>query len=121
MNYVTRSVVLWIDNMEEDYNEARALADKAWKEEARDELRRQEQGTREQGARYALAVALRELWLLRKPTLDGVWNNILRAGFHEVDWDEVADHYLYRRSRLPRHLMDRERDRDLDRDRDLGQ
>lgn len=85
-NYETWAVGLWIDNEEGSYNEAEEMAERA-KEEAAEE-----RGDRT--ARGILADMLKD-WLEEgMPEVEGLWADLLNAAFGEVDWYEVAEHYL---------------------------
>lgn len=79
-NYETWAVALWIDN--EQSTQEWAL-----------ELAREAKGNDHE--RYELAQGLKSELEEAMPDLGGsVWSDLLGAAWSEVDWYEIADHYL---------------------------
>lgn len=98
-NYETWLIALWIDNEEgsSDYwNEAAATA----LEEAKDTLSANarltghEPFTTEEKATFALERQLKESFEESQPELDGFWADLLSAALSEINWHEVAAHYI---------------------------
>jgi hypothetical protein len=90
-NYETWAVALWLDNEEESYDESHALARAAW-----DDAEPDETFSRAEVARLALASSIKE-WIERDNPLEGkntLYSDLLNAALSEVDWHEIADHYL---------------------------
>jgi len=74
-NYETWAMALWIDNEEGSYYVAREIVSN--------------------DASYRSADALKEWMEESMPDLGAsVWADLLNAAFGEVDWHEVASHYL---------------------------
>ena len=104
-NYETWCVNLWIDNERESYER--------WRAEARSVLRRaptMEQVTqwnwsKQQAAREALALAIREAVEDAAPALSGVYGDLLTSALSEVNWSEVADEIIaeVEPDELPQH------------------
>lgn len=81
--YETWAMALWIDNEEWSYTSARVLRDNA------------RIGADDHLARVRLADELKN-WQERKmPNLPAsVFSDLLGAAFGEIDWFEIAEHYL---------------------------
>lgn len=95
-NYETWVTALWIDNDENTYNYARSMA--CEQVLAAPECSQVQSGiwTIDEAKRFNLADALKDYVendLL--PELDAsLASDLLRAATSEIDWHEVADHYL---------------------------
>jgi hypothetical protein len=95
-NYETWAVALWIDNEEISYN--------YWREQAADHKRNApacepvKEGiwSTEQAARFNLADHLKREFEDDNPLADeaNLWADLMSAALSEVNWHEVADHYL---------------------------
>lgn len=94
-NYETWCVGLWIDNERPSYDRAREMAVNA-KERAVDHERVID-GTWDAGraATYILSDALEDWIKDMVPELEsGMFQDLLNAAISEVDWHELAEHYL---------------------------
>lgn len=89
-NYETWNVALWLDNDEDAQNQWTERAKEVWEEaEAR------QYATRDQAATYQLAEELNECIAgALPPDLDGMYADLLNAALSEVNWDEIAGHYI---------------------------
>jgi hypothetical protein len=93
-NYETWNVSLWLDNDQGTYSDALAMAQDAW-----DEAEGGRVFTREEEARNALADRLKD-YVESLPEIEPVINgsslasDLLGAALSEVNWREIADHYL---------------------------
>lgn len=88
-NYETWAVALWIDNEEGSQN--------YWQDEARRTYKvayATSYATKREMAKFALADAMKEEFEQSTPEVTGLWADLLSAALSEVDWHEVADHYL---------------------------
>lgn len=89
-NYETWAVALWLGNEEGSY--------RYWEEvsqECLDEAEATEYSTRAEEARIELAVRLTNELGDAMPDLGAtLWSDLLRAGFSEVDWNEIAKSWL---------------------------
>lgn len=92
-NYETWAVALWIDNDQGTYEWARDLAREARSEAADPDLR-SPYWTEAEHVRFTLADNLKESLEEQMPEVEGMWADLLNAAFSEVDWQEIADHYL---------------------------
>ena len=82
-NYETWLVALWIDNEE---GSQRYWAERA--QEVYDEERDDDSAT------YTLASALEEEVKDGAPEVNGLYNDLLGAALSEVNWREIAEHYV---------------------------
>jgi hypothetical protein len=90
-NYETWAVALWLDNEESSYNKAHRMARAAWRDaEADDHF------TRDERAMLALSDGIKEWVEESNPCADraDLWADLMNAALSEVDWREVAEHYL---------------------------
>lgn len=88
-NYETWNVALWLDNDQGSYNH--------WREKAQDAYDGAESShrTREEEAAYTLAASLRADMEEAAPDLGAsCWSDLLTAALSEVNWDEIAAHYI---------------------------
>lgn len=90
-NYETWCVKLWMDNEQGSYDYWREAAQEAWESSG---VSKNEHWTRSEDARFNLADRLKSEYEEAMPEIDGVWSDMLRAAFSEVDWDEIADNLL---------------------------
>ncbi len=94
-NYETWAYALWIDNEEGSQRHALDLA-----EQCRDEAPEHPNVTRRiwtkaEAARFTLADALKEECEDAAPDLGASpWADLLNSAISEIDWHELADHYL---------------------------
>jgi hypothetical protein len=90
-NCETRKVAFWLSN--DDSRE------QYWRDEAQyywDEATATKTQTREESATYALAKLLQDdIEVDNLPNLDGCYKDLLVAALSEVDWGEIAEHYIY--------------------------
>lgn len=93
-NYETWAVSLWMDNEEGSYRYVRELARLCLKDAP--DASQVEDGiwTVEEAARFGLEDRLKEEYEEAMPELDGVWSDLLRGAFSEVDWLEIARNVL---------------------------
>lgn len=94
-NYETWCVALWIDNEELSYNTARSQA-KYFQSIAKKDNNVPEIWTEEQAAKYRLSEWLRDYIENNSPLVDeaNMYTDLLNKALSEVDWDEVAEHYI---------------------------
>lgn len=92
-NYETWAVVLWLDNEEGMYLHWRDLATEM-RDQAKDH--RKTFNTPKQEAEYQLAKRLKEeVGENDRPYIDNsVYSDLLGAALSEVNWHEVAAHFL---------------------------
>ena len=91
-NYETWNVALWLDNDQWSHEWARDLAQGIW-EHADDT--KHPHWTTSQHARFDMADALKEHFEDSRPDLGcTVWSDLLSAALAEVEWVEIAEHYL---------------------------
>lgn len=103
-NYATWGVALLIDNDEGTYNESREAAQR-FKDEAENHRNVPEIWTAEQAARFELADWLKDYtetlcgigsesedYGIAEPSL--MAQQLLGAAISDVNWDEIASHYL---------------------------
>lgn len=89
-NYETWNVALWLDNDQGSYNHWRAVAQECW-----DDAEPGTYLTREENAKRDLAERLKDKHEEAAPELGAsVWSDLLSAALSEVDWDEIASHYI---------------------------
>lgn len=99
-NYETWAVALWLDNEEGSYNLCRE-----WAEECYDEAKshyppvidvtgEDDDKWLERTAAGLLADRLKDLHEENAPTVTGIYADLLNAALSEVDWYEIAEHYL---------------------------
>lgn len=90
-NYETWCVALWMDNERAQYEYYQELAKDTW-----DAAEATPYSTREQNAKYTLADVLKDQIEDTAPAEnDGtVFADLLNAALSEVNWHEIADHYL---------------------------
>lgn len=95
-NYESWAVALWIDNDAGSYEHAQELASEA-KRQAKESADDVKDGLRPfaREAHAILADSLKEWMEEEAPDLGAsVWADLLNAALSEVDWTEVAEHYL---------------------------
>jgi hypothetical protein len=90
-NYETWAVALWIDNEQGSYESARELAKDLYRQAEADKT-----FTRREVAVNDLEDALKEEYEEGNPLADDatVYADLLRAALGEVNWREIAHHYL---------------------------
>lgn len=89
-NYETWNIALWIDNDHGSYLQAREMAQEVFNEEDGTAEARKESGTR------TLASNLKD-WIEEQNPLasdSSMWSDLVSAALSEVDWYEIAEHYL---------------------------
>ncbi len=87
-NYETWNVALWIDNDQGSYNQRQNMAQEAW-----DEAEANRDFTRTERATLDLATALEE-WIDELSEDASLFTDLLGAALSEVDWHEIAEHYI---------------------------
>jgi hypothetical protein len=90
-NYETWNVALWIDNDQGSYSQRCEMAQDAW-----DGAEADRNFTREERAVLDLSQAL-ENWIEEmNPIGDGasLFTDLLNAALGEVDWHEIAEHFI---------------------------
>ena len=88
-NYETWNVALWLDNDEATCN------DWAYKaQEAYDAAEAERSFTREERAALDLSYTLKEEFEEATPELSGCFADLLRGALSEVNWHEIAEHYI---------------------------
>jgi hypothetical protein len=93
-SYETWCVVLWIDNDEGSQRHWQHAGQEAW-DDAGEAAPRWSGDTREERALYTLAEALESDHEDAMPLPDaGMWTDLLNAALSDVDWQEIAAHYL---------------------------
>jgi hypothetical protein len=99
-NYESWAVGLWIDNEEGMYNYWREAAQECYDEagdgvSAYAKFTGREIFTREERAVLALEKRLKEEMEENQPDLGAsLWSDLLNAAMSEVNWHEVAGHYM---------------------------
>jgi hypothetical protein len=87
----TREVQLWLDNEEGSYREAVALAEEALQIACDNE---NHAPTARSNAVDALADDLRVLVGHSMPDVAGMWGSLIRSALNDIDFEELAKHYL---------------------------
>lgn len=88
-NYETWAVALWLDNEEGSYQQIRDDARAIYTEvHAADLL------TKTEAASVALADTIKQYHEDLAPELQGVFSDLLSAALSEVNWYEIAKHYI---------------------------
>jgi hypothetical protein len=87
----TREVRLWLDNTESDYREAVALAEEALQQACDNESHAP---SARSDAVDALSTDLRTMVSAGMPDLPGMWGSLLSSLLNDIDFDELAEHYL---------------------------
>lgn len=88
-NYETWLLKLWIDNEEG--------SSRYWDEAAQevyDEAEAEKSFTRDERATLTLADRLKDEFEEAQPELAGFWADLLNAAMSEVNWYEIAEHYI---------------------------
>ena len=95
-NYETFALALWIDNDRDAYETAKATAfDVAHEAEPEPKMRKRwPKEKHSKIAIFAVADALKEWIEEQMPELEGPWGSLLQSAFEEIDWTELAEHYL---------------------------
>lgn len=88
-NYETWAVALWMDN---EQGTADAYRERAQKIYANAETHYP--FTKEENAILAFSEALKEEYEENTPTSTGVYADLLNAALSEVNWYEIAKHYI---------------------------
>lgn len=90
-NYETWATALWLDNEQHSYEGARETARQCY----RDAEATTYGLSRLDVAVHDLADVLREELDEAMPDLEAsMWSDLLRSAFGEIDWKELAEHYL---------------------------
>lgn len=90
-NYETWQVNLWLDNDEGSQEHWREAAEEAFENAEADAIL-----TRTQRATYSLAKQLKDEIEEANPLADqsNMWSDMLSGALSEVNWDEIAAHYI---------------------------
>ena len=88
-NYETWNVALWLGNDESSERYWNATA-----QEVYDESEKDKNFSRMERAKIDLADRLKDEIEESKPEVEGMFADLLNAALSEVDWDEIAEHYL---------------------------
>lgn len=94
--YETWSVALWLDNDRGLYETAIATVAQAAEDAEREKTERKRWPRPKYSRNQVIAAAdaLKE-WLEEEmPELQGMWQSLLQSAFEEIDWEELAEHYL---------------------------
>lgn len=87
----TREVQLWLDNVESDYREAVSLAEEALQVACDNESHA---GTARSDAVDKLAEDLSMVIAAGMPSLPGMWGSLVSSLMDDIDFEELAKHYL---------------------------
>lgn len=104
-NYETWNVALWIDNEQGSYSDTRQ-----WAQEAFDNACGSVEDRKDE-AKSVLAAQLKD-WIEEMNPLAGnasMFSDLLSAALSEVDWYEIAEHYL---SEVDTDIADEEEEED---------
>ncbi len=93
-NYETWVVNLWLDNEQGSYNAMREEAQRCLEECERPETRSYSSQTREDAAKIMLADILKNDHEEALPELQGFAADLLNAAMSEVNWYDIAEHYI---------------------------
>lgn len=90
-NYETWAVNLWLSNEQASHEH--------WLERAthwNEQPSTSDVWTQEESAKYNLADELKEDFEENNPVADqaSVWSDLMRAALSEVNWQEIAEHYI---------------------------
>ncbi len=90
-NYETWNVALWMDNEQGSYNWGREMARDAWRAASASRT-----FTRQEQAQYNLGKALEEHFEENNPLNEtaSCYADLLGAALSEVNWHEIACHYI---------------------------
>jgi hypothetical protein len=91
-NYSTWNVKLWIDNEEGSSRYWDEVAQEVWDDSAAGDGYPSQ--TREDSFFYKLSKRLQEEHEEAAPELSGTFGDLLTAALSEVNWYEIAEHYL---------------------------
>lgn len=86
-NYETWNVALWMDNDDSEY----------WNEQAQgvwDESEKDTTFSREERAALDLAETIKSAYEENTPTVTGPYADLLNAALSEVNWYEIAQHFI---------------------------
>jgi hypothetical protein len=88
-NYETWLVSLWMDNEEGSQNYWTEIA-----QECYDQSDESRSSTKEQQATYDLSKRMEEEHEENQPETTGLWADLINAALSEVNWYEIAEHYI---------------------------
>ena len=88
-NYETWLLKLWTDNEEGSSRYWDATA-----QEVYDEAEADSTFTREERATLTLADRLKDEFEEAQPEVTGLWADMINAAMSEVNWHEIAEHYI---------------------------
>jgi len=88
-NYETWLVKLWIDNEEGSCRYWDSTAQEVYEEAEADSP-----FTRDEQAVLTLADRLKDEFEEMQPEVTGFWADLLNAAMSEVNWHEIAEHYI---------------------------
>lgn len=88
-NYETWNVKLWQDNDQGSQEYYSELAGECWKQ-----AKASESFTQDEQASLDLAVILKEESEENAPELTGYYADLMNAALSEINWHEIASHYI---------------------------
>ena len=88
-NYETWLVKLWIDNEQGSCEYWDEVAQETWNDASADRT-----FTRDERAALTLSDRLKDEFEEAQPIVEGFWADLLGAAMSEVNWHEIAKHYI---------------------------
>jgi len=106
-NYETWAANLWIENDEYEWDQTRRLAERCYAEACGDKT-----FTAEENAAHVMRESLKREWESRAPELNGMFQDLLNAALSEINWQEIAEHFIAAavESSDAKEMSDRERE-----------
>lgn len=93
-NYETWAVNLWLDNERGSHDSMIEEAKRCLEECERPETRSYSSQTKEEAATIMMSDILKSEHEEGMPEVDGVYADLLNAALSEVDWYEIAEHFI---------------------------
>lgn len=88
-NYETWLCALWLDNERGSSDFWREQAETVWSESKPDGM-----FTRDEVSIFTLANMLNDSFKEAQPEVTGFWADLINASLSEVNWHEIAEHYI---------------------------